>query len=206
MTSVMASLLNRNYSRRTRRLGVLLMYTSYPGLFISSFLALTAQFSGWPMPVRLLCWTLLAALVIAFFVGTWFAGLRGIRSRIFPYTVGASDQVLDERQRVAKYRAYRIQLLDPRHPGRGRTHRRGPEQRERFRGADRPALVVSVPLGRHLPSLRDHRVVGAGSGAGGAVDRQVAVAAIWLERQPPIAVFSFHLHFMSAGPASVLTH
>jgi hypothetical protein len=107
MTKVMTRLLNRNYSRRTRRVGVLLMYASYPGLPISSALATTAQFNGWATPVRLLCWTLLALVAIGFFAGTWFAGLRGIRSRIFPYTVGASDQVLDERQRVAKYRAYR---------------------------------------------------------------------------------------------------
>jgi hypothetical protein len=83
------------------------MYVSYPGLLISSGLAMSAQFSGWPAPVRLLCWTGFVFVTIGFFAGTWFAGLRGIRSRIFAYTVGAADQVLDERQRAAKYRAYR---------------------------------------------------------------------------------------------------
>jgi hypothetical protein len=53
-------------------------------------------------------WALMALAVIGFLAGSWLIGLRGIRSRIFPYTVGASDAVLDERQREAKYRAYRV--------------------------------------------------------------------------------------------------
>ena len=98
MTHVAASVLNHNYSRRARRIGVLLMYLSYPLIPVSG-LAWTWHGVGWALAVLLL---------IGFFAGAWLTGLRGIRSRIFPYTVGASDAVLDERQREAKYRAYRV--------------------------------------------------------------------------------------------------
>jgi hypothetical protein len=98
MTNVTTSVLNHNYSRRARRTGVLLMYLSYPLI-------------GLGPPAMMWHGAGLALMVLAaigFFAGSWLVGLRGIRSRIFPYTVGASDAVLDERQREAKYRAYRV--------------------------------------------------------------------------------------------------
>jgi hypothetical protein len=98
MTHVAASVLNHNYSRRARRSGVLLMYLSYPLIPLSAA----------ALPWHGVGWGLMALALIGFFAGSWLTGLRGIRSRIFPYTVGASDAVLDERQREAKYRAYRV--------------------------------------------------------------------------------------------------
>jgi hypothetical protein len=99
MTQVAASVLNHNYSRRARRIGVLLMYLSYPLISLSGVTWAWWHGAGW---------ALIVLAVIGFFAGGWLTGLRGIRSRIFPYTVGASDAVLDERQREAKYRAYRV--------------------------------------------------------------------------------------------------
>jgi hypothetical protein len=98
MTNVTASVLNHNYSRRARRTGVILMYLSYPLIGLGPA---AAMWHG-------VGWALVVLAAIGFFAGSWLTGLRGIRSRIFPYTVGASDAVLDERQREAKYRAYRV--------------------------------------------------------------------------------------------------
>jgi hypothetical protein len=98
MTHVAASVLNHNYSRRARRIGVLLMYLSYPLIPLSAA----------ALPWHGVGWGLVVLALIGFLAGSWLTGLRGIRSRIFPYTVGASDAVLDERQREAKYRAYRV--------------------------------------------------------------------------------------------------
>jgi hypothetical protein len=98
MTNTTASVLNHNYSRRARRTGVLLTYLSYPLIGLGPP-AVMWHGAGWALMV-------LAAM--GFFAGGWLIGLRGIRLRIFAYTVGASDAVLDERQREAKYRAYRV--------------------------------------------------------------------------------------------------
>jgi MFS family permease len=90
---------NATHPRAVRRIGVVTMYSGFLAYCTSSTLVRispTAQL------------TLAVAGVLLFVAGAWAIGLWRFRARVFPFTIGMSDDRLDERQRWVKLRAYRV--------------------------------------------------------------------------------------------------